>query len=434
MADHHISDQSYNTLSKLAYQDLPEGMNLDSPGLEGWEVVVPDGAKLHSKVSGFDAMVVRNPETDQVVISYRGTDGIADYETDAFDVVGGRVKDLEETLNHPIRTTFIGGGPAKLAADKIAYENNQFHQAEELYAAVQKEYPNADISLTGHSLGGGLAQYVAVRQDIPAVTYSAPTSLNLLADDLADQVRNGDFDSKIINYVHPSDSVGAGPFGEYERHVGSTYYIGNDFDGANAKYTGLEANIPVTVPMPRLPGMPGGFLQTKIGIDLDKLGLGHLVRFKDSVFNKATDYHSADQYKFDENGNIINPLVNRVTGERFTGSPRAEAHEGMRMGNKLGGRAGAGGANGTIQLTPEELKTASRTMRGHIQETSQETTSSISAIHSLMNTSESRSLTPIIERSSGQLQQINQWYATTVAEIANYIDRKADEFIRADLS
>ncbi|WP_053784062.1 hypothetical protein [Paenibacillus xylanivorans] len=50
------------------------------------------------------------------------------------------------------------------------WENNQFHQAEELYEAVNEAYPDSDISLTGHCLGGGLAQYVAARQDVSGMT------------------------------------------------------------------------------------------------------------------------------------------------------------------------------------------------------------------------------------------------------------------------
>ncbi|WP_019421230.1 hypothetical protein [Paenibacillus sp. OSY-SE] len=67
--------------------------------------------------------------------------------------------------------------------------------------------------------------------------------MNLLPDGLAAQARSGDFDGQIINYVNPKDAIGAGPFEEYERHVGATYYLGEDFETANGKYDGMRGCI-----------------------------------------------------------------------------------------------------------------------------------------------------------------------------------------------
>ncbi|MNJ45366.1 Lipase (class 3) [compost metagenome] len=113
------------------------------------------------------------------------------------------------------------------------YRANQFYQAQELYDAVKKHYPTAEITSTGHSLGGALTQYVAVNNDIQGVTFSAPSVTNLLTDEQLEKLNNGEYDKQVINYVHPSDSVGAGALGEYKRHVGSTYYLNSDFQSAN---------------------------------------------------------------------------------------------------------------------------------------------------------------------------------------------------------
>lgn len=449
MGDNYISDKIYNKASQIAYNEVPPG-KLTEDGLEGWSVVEPDGADLH-RFSGFDAMVLRNDTTDQVIIAYRGTEAggmnvakVKDIYTDAVDVVGGRPKDLENSLDHPWKTLW-NDGPVKLVSDKIQYENNQFHQAEELYDAVKKAYPNSDISLTGHSLGGGLAQYVAARQDLPAVTYSAPSTLNSLSDELVAKVENGDFDNQIINYVHPSDSVGAGGLEEYDRHIGSTYYLGSDFDTANAKYDQI-LNVPIPLHGTGLLGVVMPYYNLEI--DTGKYYIGDIRRFYDSVLNGETNYHSPSQYKFDENGNLKGPLVDRLSGETRDGSPRGAAYAAamaalaslMHDGGKslkavlTRGMPGSGGAHGLIQLTPAELLEAAKQMRQSAEGFSSDSRSAVQFIENNIRTSESRSLTPIAENTSVSLHGIQQWYEAAMLEIADYIDRKAQDFILADES
>lgn len=67
------TDELYMKISELAYTDVPVGRSniLDKEEYKDWRTVEPDGAELHRKYSGFDAVVLENPKTNQVIIGYR---------------------------------------------------------------------------------------------------------------------------------------------------------------------------------------------------------------------------------------------------------------------------------------------------------------------------------------------------------------------------
>ena len=68
----NIDDETYKTMSDLAYQDQKAGDRLTE--LPGWEVL--EGTESNN-FSGFDAVTFYNPETKEAVIAYRGTEGSA---------------------------------------------------------------------------------------------------------------------------------------------------------------------------------------------------------------------------------------------------------------------------------------------------------------------------------------------------------------------
>ena len=72
--------------------------------------------------------------------------------------------------------------------------SNQLVDAVDYYLAVKAANPNADITFTGHSLGGGLAASMGVFFGQPAVTFDqAPfantAELSLLHPDFAASLR-----------------------------------------------------------------------------------------------------------------------------------------------------------------------------------------------------------------------------------------------------
>ncbi|MCP1135755.1 hypothetical protein NKT34_20865 [Paenibacillus polysaccharolyticus] len=450
--DTYISDKTYKEISELAYLNMKAGDYPDTVDSGNWKVIEPDGAKLHRR-SGFDAVVLKNDHTDQIVIGYRGTepagkltDKAADWETDVFDVLGGRTRRLEDAVTDPERYNIFKNSPFKAIVDNERWENNQFHQAEELYEVVQKTYPDSDITVTGHSLGGGLAQYVAARNDVSGMTYSAPSVMNLLDDASIAKVNEGYFDNKILNVVHPNDSVGAGGLVEYDRHVGVTVYKGQDFESANAMYQDWKFQLQLKIPFQPLgAGSPMLVHDLKLGFDLDKLQMGNIVRLMDSFSkDEGKGYHSMKQYSFDEQGNLIGPLIDRKTGATLDISPRWTAHqEALAAFSKItsgavgtlitaiaGNQGGLGG--GKIQLTPEELAQSAREMRMSLTGFSSDAQASIQMFQTHISTSESQSFTPIAYNATATLQRINRWYQESISEIADYIERKREDFVIAD--
>ncbi len=110
--------------------------------------------------SGFEASAYRNSLTNEIVISYAGTD--------PSDITG----DIAANIG-----LAIGVGSAQLL------------QAAEYYLQVHAANPGATITFTGHSLGGGLAALMGVFFGKQAVTFDqAPfansATLNVLRNSL----------------------------------------------------------------------------------------------------------------------------------------------------------------------------------------------------------------------------------------------------------
>ena len=115
----------YALLAGVSYRDTRADLNR-FPIPNGWSVVsiVPQ-----DNSTGFEASAYRNSLTNEIVISYAGTnpnDGILPLGPDNQTNIG--------------LATGVG--------------SDQLHQAAQYYLQVQAANPSATITFTGHSLGG----------------------------------------------------------------------------------------------------------------------------------------------------------------------------------------------------------------------------------------------------------------------------------------
>ncbi|MGW8958419.1 lipase family protein [Paenibacillus sp. NPDC055715] len=484
----YVKDETYWIISNEAYDLNIVPNTYRNDHIPGWKAVNLDEKLLHdTNGSGFDATVFHNEKTNQVIIGYRGTEppdrpkwSVAmDWGTDVNDVVGGREKTLSQIHDYYVNNleevkTFPPQVQSSFQQYEAQYQNNQFTHAQNLYDEVKKKYPFAEISTTGHSLGGAEAEYVAVRNELSSVSFNAPGIVHLLPEDLQTRVEAGEFKKTNVAFAHPGDTIGGGETSA-NRHVGETYYIGKNYNTANV----AKVTIPVSIPMERknewerLIFGPKWSPTVYVPVTLPMMQQDAFTKFYNSLLG-GEHTHRMAHFTFDKNGNITNPLYT-IDGQLVKFNPRLQAYEqrlaaeadfkevmgdlvehyggqmgsfgqlaatalrvniigeGQQSGRSNGGAYLGGQKNGgTIQLTTGELKHAANQMRSSLHGFSSDTRASIQSFQAHIGTSESRYLTPIAHSATAALDRINRWYQESITEIAEYIDRKGQEFTMID--
>ncbi len=164
---------TYATLSARVYAD-------SNVPTDGWNKLnIP---KNSDDSNGFYAEAYE--KDGKIIIAYRGSDDRKDWLYSDAQIAAGNLPD-------------------------------QWENAKAFYKEVERRNPNTPISVTGHSLGGALAQFVAAVYDLNAETFAAPGVLdNCRRLEGFDTSANYD---KVINHILVTD-----PFGNYGRHVGQT--------------------------------------------------------------------------------------------------------------------------------------------------------------------------------------------------------------------
>jgi len=117
-----------------------------------------------SQRTGLDAKVFKNKSDGTVVVAFGGTADSKDVSTDISQFVLGFkfVDDLANTRDREDMKAKL-----KKYSDQLS---PQYKDALDYVKGIQKNHKVAKI--TGHSLGGGLAQYVAAKLNLAAVTFN----------------------------------------------------------------------------------------------------------------------------------------------------------------------------------------------------------------------------------------------------------------------
>lgn len=211
-----VKDEQFLTLSSLAYEPFSD--NDINKSLKEIIKKVPRNNRLELKPlsslaswhlinttttsSGMSAIAVQDPATKDIVFAYRGTD----IDKNIWEAM----KDIESDIA-------IASSGNVFVQDGL----NQFHDAYTFYTeTIKKVGGGAHVgtkSFTGHSLGGGLAQYMAYKTGgaYKTVTFDAVGIGQVLKN-----VNPRDYDASVTDYTNEHDIIGM-----YGVQLGRTVYI-----------------------------------------------------------------------------------------------------------------------------------------------------------------------------------------------------------------
>ncbi len=200
---------------------------------------------IEDKSTGLHGYVLKNEKTKEIVISFEGTQksmgltqSIGDLNEDISGVVFGLSTYVEKEnkptpyRGSPGQDALFATGQAKIENGKVVKINtNQFTEADKVVSKYIDKHGPENITFVGHSLGGALSEFFAVKYNSNAVTFAAPDIYNLLTKEQKKKVKNGDFKENIISYAYPDDLVSW--FGN--KSIGSTYFLAHPSDAGFLK-------------------------------------------------------------------------------------------------------------------------------------------------------------------------------------------------------
>ena len=166
--------------------------------------------------NGMQAMAVApldkngKPDLSHIVVAYAGTNSsdLKDIQTDIQSIGLGsnKLHTTEETLLSPKSSWIANENPANHVRKTTITTDSQFQTALTFAKEVEKRYPKAKVSTTGHSLGESIAMLVALKQGYNNVGFNGLDTHNLLSKEEIEYMRK--HPEQFRNYRHRYDVIG----------------------------------------------------------------------------------------------------------------------------------------------------------------------------------------------------------------------------------
>ena len=172
----------YALLSSLAYDVNSNGKKVAEEKMKEflpYHSLVPELTDAKSSV----IFKEHKGKPNDIIISYRGSATLEDAAVDVGQIATGS----------PFEK--LGGIPI-----------GRFKESQDKYDLVKEKYPDANITLSGHSLGGSLGYFIGKKNDVKSYIFNSGSSpLDLITEmGIKDNLNN-----KSTHYYIPGDVVGA---------------------------------------------------------------------------------------------------------------------------------------------------------------------------------------------------------------------------------
>jgi putative lipase involved disintegration of autophagic bodies len=198
--------------------------------MEPWGEYTPQAFKYSTGFinNGFWGCTYVNETTKEVIVCFKGTGSAKVDGTQLGGAISLNTKDVDDDRpNHAI----LGDLTADLKL-MVGVIPNQASTAKELFKRSTETWDPSSYaySVTGHSLGGYLAQVVSYWFNVPCVTFNAPgawgdlqkAKLNFFKPQVMWRSIKSTFQFDVIgvNFIHVGD-----PIGNYGIHRGRTFRV-----------------------------------------------------------------------------------------------------------------------------------------------------------------------------------------------------------------